>query len=402
MKEDRVYLDYSSTTPCEQAVVDAMLPYFTTIFGNPNSLHQYGDVAAEALASARLDVAQLINAESDEIIFTSGATEANKIIIERVMKSCAKSKKNHFITFKAEHKSVLGCGAIVAEHGAEVSIIDVDKDGRINFETFRNALKENTGLVSVCFVNNETGVLQDIKQLATICHEKNIFLHTDATQALGKIAIDVRDLDIDFLSASSHKIYGPKGVGILFCRKKLRKILKVADANSAVEFGIREGTVPVALCVGMGKAASLIKNDIAKNLTYIAKLRDRLIHGLQSQLEEIVINGSHQNYPGIVNISFRGCEGEALMMEAQKIAVSSSSACTSSKLSASHVLAAMNVSHDIAQSSLRITIGKRTTEREIDIAIEELVFATNKLRAISPIWDMIKEGVDVAKAFEKL
>jgi cysteine desulfurase len=313
-----------------------------------------------------------------------------------------KAKGNKcFLTIKTEHKSILNIGLLLKQYGMNIKLLGVNNDGILDLNYLDENLNECSGLFSVCFVNNETGVLQDIKKISEICHKKNVLLHVDATQALGKIPIDVKDLDIDFMSASGHKIYGPKGIGILYSKKENMKYLRVPGANPEVEFGIRAGTVNVPLCVGMGKACSLAKSEMSESLKKITKLREMFIKGITSKLDEIYINGSEEhNYPGIINISFRGCEGEALMMEAHRISVSSGSACTSNKLTISHVLDAMNVPPDIAQSSLRITIGRMTSESDIEIAIEDLVNATNKLRDMSPVWDMIKSGIDVNSVFK--
>lgn len=400
--QEHIYLDYASTTPCDPQVVNKMLPYFSKIFGNPNSLHKFGTEAKIALDKSRSKIQNLINSEFDEIIFTSGATQSIQIALQRTIKSFSTNKKNGLTTLKTEHKATLDTANLIKSMGFELNFIEVGKDGLINIDNFESTLSENTALFSICMVNNETGVLQDIKRITQICHQKDILVHVDATQALGKINIDVKDLDIDFMSASGHKIYGPKGIGLLFCKKSNMKYLRIPRANHEVEFGIRAGTVPVALCVGLGKAAEIASLNIDNNLQHIASLRKILIEGITSELDEIYINGSQEhNYPGIVNISFRGCEGEALMMESKRIAVSSGSACTSNKLSISHVLAAMGIPADIAQSSLRITIGKSTSESDIKIAIEDLIQATKKLRKISPIWDMIKSGADIDGIFKR-
>lgn len=397
-----IYLDYAATTPCDNEVVNEMLPYFSDIFGNPNSLHKFGLKAKAALDKSRSRIQNLINAEFDEIIFTSGATESTRIALQRAMHSISSKEKNVLITLKTEHKATLDTANLIKSKGFGLNFIEVRKDGLVDIDNLENNLPENAVLFSICIVNNETGVLQDIKRIAEICHKKGVLIHVDATQAFGKIHIDVKDLDIDFMSASGHKIYGPKGIGLLFCKKSNMKYLRVHRANHEVEFGIRAGTVPVALCVGLGKAAEIASTEIDKNLQHITKLRKLLIDEITSNLDEIYVNGSREyNYPGIVNISFRGCEGEALMMESKRIAVSSGSACTSNKLSISHVLAGMGISADIAQSSLRITIGKLTSESDIKIATEDLINATKKLRKMSPIWDMIKSGADIDSIFKR-
>ncbi len=394
-----IYMDYAATTPCDPRVLNEMSPYFLEHFGNPNSLHAYGTAALEALDTARGKVSELINANFEEIVFTSGATESNRIVIERPIQRLMKQGKNHFITTKTEHKSVFEMADCVIALGGEVTFLDVLHDGVIDLSHLAACIKGSTSLCSICFVNNETGVFQDIKSIAKICHERDVLIHTDATQAFGKIPIDIKDLDVDFLSASGHKIYGPKGIGMLFAKRQIQRLLRVPDANREVEFGIRSGTVPVPLCVGMGKASEIASHEMAEDLARISRLRKMLVEGISSRLDEIYINGSDSGYPGIVNVSFRGCEGEALMMEASRLAVSSGSACTSNKLSISHVLKAMNIPTDIAQASIRISIGRPTTEQDINVAIESLVTATQKLRKMSPIWDMIKAGVNLDAFF---
>ena len=399
-KQDLIYLDYAATTPCDERVLKEMSEANANLFGNPNSLHRYGEDAMSALSIARSRICKLLKSNNYEIIFTSGATESNKIAINRTLKKLAKNKKNHFITFKSEHKSVLEAANTAKNDDIEVSLLEVEKDGIINLENLANHIKSTTGLVSVCYINNETGVMQDIKKIAELCHKHEILLHIDATQAFGKIDIDVNDLDVDMLSASGHKIYGPKGIGILYCKKKCQTYIRMPFSNLDIEYGIRSGTTPVPICFGFGIAAQIAQQEMHENYQKIKRLREKFIIGIQNQLSEIYINGSQtQNYPGIINMSFRGCEGEALMMEADKIAIASGSACTSNRLTISHVLDSMGISHDIAQSSLRISIGKYTTDDDINIAVENLVSATKKLRNISPIWDMIQAGIDIDTFF---
>jgi cysteine desulfurase len=377
-----------------------MAPYFCDTFGNPNSLHAFGIAALEGLDAARIRVKNLIRSKFEETIFTSGATESNRISIIRTMRSLSKSGKNHFMTLKTEHKSVLDCADYLKRNGCDITLLNVQKDGLLDLNYLAESIKDTTGLLSVCFVNNETGVLQNIKKIAEVCHSKNVLLHADATQAFGKIPIDVNLLDVDFMSASGHKIYGPKGVGVLYFKSSNKKLIRVPGANQEVEFGIRAGTVPVALCVGCGKAAEIAMSEQNDNLNRYKKFREKFIKKITSELDEIYVNGSSEhNYPGIVNMSFRGCEGEALMKEASGIAVSSGSACTSNKLTISHVLDAMNIPADIAQSSLRITFGKPTSESDVDVAAAELIKAAKKLRAMSPVWDIIMSGLDVDKVF---
>ncbi len=397
-----IYLDYAATTPCDAAVLQEMLPYFTEVFGNPNSLHKFGMDAKDALDTARSKIADALNSAFEEIIFTSGATESTNIAVIRTMKSLQKAGKSRFLTLPTEHKATLTVANYLKSNGFNVEFLEVNCEGILEIETLQNALNDNVGMLSICHINNETGTMQDIRNIIDICHKHGVLVHVDATQSLGKTKIDVQDLDIDFLSASGHKVYAPKGIGILFCKKANKKYLRVPRANPEVEFGIRAGTIPVCLCVGMGKAIEIANKDIDKNWQHAVKLRNIFIDGIKSQLEEIYINGSEKsNYPGIINMSFRGCEGEALMMEAKHIAVSSGSACTSNVLSISHVLDAMKVPADIAQSSLRITIGKSTTEADIRVAIDDLVSATKKLRNMSPVWDMIKAGIDIDSVFKR-
>ncbi|MDR1332881.1 MAG: cysteine desulfurase [Holosporales bacterium] len=396
-----VYLDYAATTPCDPMVLEAMNPYFCDIFGNPNSLHSFGAMALEGVDAARIQIKELIHADFEEVIFTSGATEANKIATIRVMKALGKAGKPHFMTLKTEHKSVLDCADYIKRDGLDITLLDIGGDGLLDLNYLVDSIKDTTGLLSFCFVNNETGVKQDARRIIEICHERGVLVHTDATQAFGKIPINVKELDVDFLSASGHKIYGPNGVGILYFKSSNARLLRVPGANRDVEFGVRSGSVPVPICVGMGKAAEIAASELQGNFEHIQSLRNMLINGITGQLAEIYINGNQEHsYPGIVNISFRGCEGEAIMMEAKNIAVSSGSACTSSKLTISHVLAAMDIPADIAQSSIRISIGKQTTEADIDLAISELVAATKKLRAISPVWDIIRSGQSVDSVFK--
>ncbi|MBR1480231.1 MAG: aminotransferase class V-fold PLP-dependent enzyme [Alphaproteobacteria bacterium] len=397
-----IYLDYAATTPCDERVVAEMLPHFTNVFGNPNSQHVFGNAAKDALDAARLKVSRLINSDLDEVIFTSGATESTRIALTRTAKSLSKIGKKRFLTLPTEHKATLTVADALKADGFIVELLDVENDGMLNLQKLEASLSDDVGLISVCFVNNETGVIQNIEKIVEICHNHGCLIHVDATQALGKIEIDVKALNVDFMSASGHKIYAPKGIGLLFCKKSCVKYLRVPKANPEVEFGIRAGTVPVSLCVGFGKAAEIASAEMHANFERISRLRDIFVKGITSQLEEIYVNGAEAScYPGIINMSFRGCEGEALMMEAPRIAVSSGSACTSNSLSISHVLEAMHVPADIAQSSLRITIGQYTTEADIAIAIEELVAATKKLRQMSPVWDMVKSGIDIDSVFRK-
>ncbi len=393
-----IYLDYAATTPCDPKVLDAMLPYFCNIYGNINSLHYYGAEALEALTNARQQIANDMNVSIDEIIFTSGATESSNISILRTIERL----KQCFFTDQTQHASIINIANRLQLLKQPVHFLKVNKEGLLDINYLESQLKENKGLVSVCLVNNETGVWQDIKPIVEICHKYNSLIHVDATQAYGKIPMDIKDLDFDFMSASGHKIYGPKGIGILYCKKSNQKYIRVPRSNPDIEFGIRAGTIPVPLCVGFAEASKLSHQCIDKELERLTKLRKLFISKIKNNLEEIYINGSETHtYPGIINVSFRGCEGESLMMEAKRIAISSGSACTSNKLTISHVLNAMGIAPDIAQSSLRISIGRYTTEENINTAVEDLTNATLKLRSISAVWDMIKAGIDINKRFER-
>ena len=393
-----IYLDYAATTPCDRRVVDCMIPYFLEIYGNSNSFHIFGSQAAEGLFNARKQISSDIHAELKEIIFTGGASESNKIAILRTLERI----NGDFFTAKTQHTSVISLANSLHAHGTNICYLKVGHDGLLDLNFLENELQKFKGLVSVCWVNNETGTVQDIKTIARLCHEHGSLLHVDGTQAFGRIHIDVKDLDMDFMSASGHKIYGPKGIGILYCKSSAAKYIRIPRANPDVEFGIRAGTVPVPLCVGMGEASKIAHEYIDSELARLAKMRKEFINTMKNNLDEIYINGSEtSNYPGIINMSFRGCEGEALMMESPRIAISSGSACTSNKLTISHVLGAMGIDPDIAQSSLRITMGRPTTSTDMKIAAEDLTSATKKLRAMSPIWDMIKAGIDINKTFKR-
>jgi cysteine desulfurase len=378
-----------------------MSPFFSDHFGNPNSLHLFGRNAQSALDDARSKIAALLDANFSEIVFTSGATESNNIALNRTAMYLANKGRRKFVTTRSEHKSVLDCSSYLKSQGIEVAFLNIQKDGLVDLEHLSNIIDDSVSLLSICMVNNETGVLQDVRKIVDICHDRGVLVHTDATQAFGKIPINLKDLEVDFLSCSGHKIYGPKGIGALFYRQENKKCLRVPDSNHDVEFGIRSGTIPVALCVGMGKASEIAGLELDANLAHIASLRKLLIDGIFNHLNEIYLNGSQSShYPGILNVSFRGCEGEALMMECKRIAVASGSACTSNRLSVSHVLDAMNVKTDISQSSIRISIGKSTSESDILTAVEDLIAATVKLREMSPIWDMITAGMDIDSMFE--
>lgn len=392
----QIYLDYQATTPCDKRVVEKMLPYFTQSFGNPHSRnHSYGWEAESAVEQAREQVANLIKADPREIIFTSGATESNNIAIKGVT-DFYKDKKNHIITCVTEHKCVLDSCRHLEEKGFKVTYLPVQANGLINLDDLKNAITEQTILVSIMMVNNEIGVIQPISEIGKICRERGIYFHTDAAQAAGKIPIDVEAMNIDLLSISGHKIYGPKGIGALFVRRKPRVRLNAIITGGGQERGMRSGTLPTPLCVGLGEACSIAQTEMSAEHERIKSLFNRLYIGLQQNLNQIYLNGDlKQRIPGNLNVSFAYVEGEGLMMAIKDLAVSSGSACTSASLEPSYVLRALGVEEELAHTSLRLGIGRYITETEIDQAIESITNAVNKLRAMSPLWDMAQEGIDI-------
>ena len=391
-----IYLDYQATTPCDPRVLTKMLPYFTQTFGNPHSRnHSYGWEAEAAVETARKQVADLINADPREVIFTSGATESNNIAIKGVA-DFYKDKKNHIITCVTEHKCVLDSCRHLEEKGFKVTYLPVQTNGLVDLDLLKNSITDKTVLVSIMMVNNEIGVIQPISEIGKICRERGVFFHTDAAQAVGKIAIDVEAMNIDLLSISGHKIYGPKGIGALFVRRKPRIRLNALTTGGGQERGMRSGTLPTPLCVGLGEACAIAKAEMAVENVRLKTLYERLYNGLSANLSEIYVNGDvTYRIPGNLNISFAYVEGEGLMMGIKDLAVSSGSACTSASLEPSYVLRALGVAEELAHTSLRIGIGRFTTEAEIDQAIASITQAVNKLRAMSPLWDMAQEGVDI-------
>lgn len=391
-----IYLDYQATTPCDKRVIEKMLPFFTEKFGNPHSRnHTFGWDAEEAIENARMQVAALINADPREVIFTSGATESNNIAIKGVA-DFYKEKKNHIITCVTEHKCVLDSCRHLEERGFEITYLPVQSNGLIDLDSLKNAITDKTILVSIMMVNNEIGVIQPVAEIGKICREHNVYFHTDAAQAAGKIPIDVEAMNIDLLSISGHKIYGPKGIGALFVRRKPRIRLNALINGGGQERGMRSGTLPTPLCVGLGEACAIAQKEMDNEHLKIKNLQDRFYKGLHGNLSEIYVNGDQINrIPGNLNISFAYVEGEGLMMRIKDLAVSSGSACTSASLEPSYVLRAIGVEEDLAHTSLRIGIGRFTTEAEIDQAIESITKAVNQLREMSPLWDMVKEGINM-------
>ncbi len=391
-----IYLDYQATTPMDPRVLEAMMPYFTHKFGNSGSRsHAYGWEAEEGTEKARAQVARLIGADEKEVIFTSGATESNNLAIRGVAEFY-KDRKNHIITTVTEHKCVLDTCRHLEQQGFEVTYLPVQKDGLLDLDVLRAAITDKTVLVSVMAVNNEIGVIQPLAEIGRICREKKVFFHTDAAQAAGKIPLDVEALNVDLMSISGHKIYGPKGIGALYVRRKPRVRLVPMIVGGGQERGFRSGTLPTPLCVGLGEAAEICMKEMDAEAKRLKKLQERMLNGLRAKLTDIVVNGDLEHrIPGNLNISFAYVEGESLMMGIKNLAVSSGSACTSASLEPSYVLRALGVEEDMAHTSLRIGLGRFTTEHEIDTAVDELVRHVNKLREMSPLWEMAQEGIDI-------
>ena len=391
-----IYLDYQATTPMDPRVLEAMMPYFTHQFGNPHSRsHSYGWQAEEGVEKARGQVAKLIGADEKEVIFTSGATESNNLAIRGVAEFY-KDRKNHIVTTVTEHKCVLDTCRHLEQQGFEVTYLPVQKNGLIDLEALRAAITDKTVVVSVMAVNNEIGVIQPLAEIGKICREKKVFFHTDAAQAAGKIPLDVEAMNIDLLSISGHKIYGPKGIGALYVRRKPRVRLVPLIVGGGQERGFRSGTLPTPLCVGLGEAAEIAMKEMDEEARRLTKLQQRMLKGLQDRLPEIFVNGDlERRIPGNLNISFAYVEGESLMMGIKNLAVSSGSACTSASLEPSYVLRALGVDEELAHTSLRIGLGRFTTEHEVDTAVEELVRHVKKLREMSPLWEMAQEGIDL-------
>lgn len=392
-----IYLDYQATTPCDKRVLEKMLPYFSEHFGNVHSRsHAYGWQAEEAVEDARQNIADLIGADSKEIIFTSGATESNNLALKGVA-HFYKESKNHIITCVTEHKCVLDACRHLEEEGFEITYLQVKNNGLVDLGDLEKAMKPNTLMVSIMAVNNEIGVIQPLTEIGAICRANGVFFHTDAAQAVGKIPLDVNAMNIDLLSISGHKIYGPKGIGALYVRRKPRVRIKALINGGGQERGMRSGTLPTPLCVGLGEACKIAKLEIDKDYIHVKNLADKMLQKFQANLEQIFVNGDLQmRYPGNLNISFGYVEGEGLMMAIKELAVSSGSACTSASLEPSYVLRALGVSEDMAHTSLRIGIGRFTTEAEIDKASELIINAVKKLREMSPLWDMVQQGVDLS------
>ena len=368
---NNIYLDYQATTPVDKRVIDKMLPYFGEIYGNPHSRnHSFGWEAEQAVEVARENVANIIGANPKEIIFTSGATESNNLAIKGLADFYG-DKKNHIITCVTEHKCVLESCRLLSERGFEVTYLQVNKDGLIDLKDLESKINEKTLLVSIMGVHNEIGVIQPLKEIGDICRKNGVFFHTDCAQAIGKIKINVDEMNIDLLSISGHKIYAPKGVGALYVRRKPRVRISAMMSGGGQERGMRSGTLSPALCVGLGEACKICADEIDKETKRITKLKNLLLEGIQGECDDIFINGSETNrVPGNINLSFAYVEGESLMMGIKNLAVSSGSACTSASLEPSYVLKALGVSEELAHTSLRIGIGRYTSEKDIRDAVE--------------------------------
>ncbi|MBC8751381.1 MULTISPECIES: IscS subfamily cysteine desulfurase [Paraburkholderia] len=390
-----IYMDYSATTPIDPRVVDKMIPYLREQFGNPASRsHAYGWTAERAVEEAREQVAALVNADPREIIWTSGATESDNLALKGAA-HFYKSKGKHIITVKTEHKAVLDTTRELEREGFEVTYLDVKDDGLIDLDAFKAALRPDTILVSVMSVNNEIGVIQDIEAIGEITREKGIIFHVDAAQATGKIQIDLQKLKVDLMSFSAHKTYGPKGIGALYVRRKPRIRIEAQMHGGGHERGMRSGTLATHQIVGMGEAFRIAREEMATENERIRMLRDRLLKGL-SQIEEVYVNGDmEKRVPHNLNISFNFVEGESLIMAVKDVAVSSGSACTSASLEPSYVLRALGRNDELAHSSIRFTVGRFTTEQEIDYVINLLKSKISKLRDLSPLWEMHKDGIDL-------
>ncbi len=395
MSSRPVYLDNSATTPVDPRVVEKMIPWLYEDFGNPASRsHAYGWRAEEAVEEARSQVAQLVNADPREIIWTSGATESNNLAIKGAAQFYS-GRGKHIITVKTEHKAVLDTCRELERQGFEVTYLDVQDSGLLDIEAFKAALRPDTIVASVMLVNNEIGVVQDIAALGEICRANNVVFHVDAAQAAGKVAIDLQAVKVDLMSFSAHKSYGPKGIGALYVRRKPRIRLEAQMHGGGHERGFRSGTLATHQIVGMGEAFRLAREEMAIENERIRALRDRLYKGL-SQIEEIYINGDmQQRVPHNLNVSFNYVEGESLIMAIKELAVSSGSACTSASLEPSYVLRALGRNDELAHSSIRFTLGRFTTEQEIDFAVQLLVDRVAKLRDMSPLWEMAQEGIDL-------
>ena len=392
-----IYLDYSSTTPIDPRVAEKMIPFITEHFGNPASRsHSFGWTAEEAVEEARDEVAKLVNADPREIVWTSGATESNNLAIKGASHFYS-TKGKHILTVSTEHKCVIDSFRELEREGYTATYLEPEPNGLVDLEKFKKAIRPDTVLASVMFVNNEIGVIQDIEALGNICREQKVVFHVDAAQATGKVDIDLEKLPVDLMSFSAHKTYGPKGIGALYVRRKPRIRIEAQMHGGGHERGMRSGTLATHQIVGMGEAFRIARIEMQLENERIRKLRDKLLHGLQD-IEEVYVNGDLKHrIPHNLNISFNYVEGESLIMAVKDIAVSSGSACTSASLEPSYVLRALGRSDELAHSSIRFSIGRFTTEADVDFTIQLLKEKIHKLRELSPLWDMFKDGIDISK-----
>ena len=392
-----IYLDYSATTPVDPRVAAKMIPYISEHFGNPASRsHPYGWTAEKAVENARLEVAKLVGADPREIVWTSGATESNNLAIKGAANFYSEKGK-HLITLSTEHKAVIDPMRDLERQGFSATYLDPEPNGLLDIEKLKAAIRPDTVLVSVMMVNNEIGVIQDIKAIGNLCRENGIIFHVDAAQATGKVAIDLEQLPVDLMSFCAHKTYGPKGIGALYVRRKPRIRIEAQMHGGGHERGMRSGTLATHQIVGMGEAFRLAREEMVEENTRIRRLRDKLLNGLQS-MEEVYVNGDLEHrVPHNLNISFNYVEGESLIMAVKGIAVSSGSACTSASLEPSYVLRALGRSDELAHSSIRFSIGRFTTEADVDYTINLMKSKIDKLRELSPLWEMFKDGIDLSK-----
>jgi cysteine desulfurase len=391
-----IYLDYQSTTPIDPRVIDVMVKIMQEDYGNPHSRsHAFGWKAEEIVEIARKDVAKLINADPKEIFFTSGATESNNIAIKGVARFYKSSNKNHIITLTTEHKCVINSCRDLEQEGFKITFLPVQKNGIVDLNLLENAITNETALVSIMSINNEIGVIQPLKEIGAICRKKGVFFHSDCAQAFGKIPLDVEDMNIDLMSISGHKIYGPKGIGAIYIRRKPRVRIKSLISGGGQERGIRSGTVATQLVAGLGKASEIALTEMHDDYERIKKLSLKFYDKI-TKLTHVYLNGDfNQRYLGNLNFSFAGIEGESMIMAIKDLAVSSGSACTSSSLEPSYVLHALGVDDELAHTSIRFGFGKYTTEAEVDYAINLISQKTQKLRDMSPLWEMMQEGIDI-------
>ena len=396
---NNIYFDYQATTPVDPRVLEKMLPYFSDIYGNPHSRnHSYGWFAEEAVEMARENVAKIIGANPKEIIFTSGATESNNLAIKGLAEFYG-DKKDHIITCVTEHKCVLeSCRYLSEKKGFKITYLPVKPDGLIDLNELESHITEKTLMISIMGVHNEIGVIQPLKEIGKVCRDKGVFFHSDCAQAIGKIELDVEEMNLDLMSISGHKIYAPKGVGALYIRRKPRVRISAIMSGGGQERGMRSGTLSPALCVGLGEACNIYLKEMKKENEKITKLKDRLLNGIRNSCSDIYLNGSEiHRVPGNLNLSFAYIEGESLMMGIKNLAVSSGSACTSASLEPSYVLKALGVEEELAHTSLRIGLGRFTTEKDVDSAVKQIVSEVKRLRSLSPLWEMAQEGVDLSK-----